>query len=828
MAGKEPDPTKRVTNPRTAKLIELEVSGRIKPEHQQELDTLRAQGYAPKRETGGTESERTAAFLATRVADEINLLSEIGNEGDPTLATEAAGMLGKLGNYGTPEARQRARNSQMNLLDAALTLGTGAAYTKEQLEGYRQSYFPEIGESAQTIADKQQRLKVLLQAARVKAGVAAGQIDRALEAAGIEPIGASETPAAGTGEIALKDGSRFSTDADRDLTSQLQAAFDAGADRKQLDAMLPQGAEPFGPELDQAIQYRNKGGKGVQLIAPQSGTRDTGAVGAIAGSVASVLPAADTDVGATLLGAANAATLGGTDELVGLAGGDADNFQALKETVRNNHWKSDALGNVIGGAGAILGAEAAVGGLAARFGLQGLNAAGRAGALAPRLVAEDVLYGAGYGAGEANDDRLTGAGIGALSGAAGGITGRFGVNTLGRLAAPTGGKLAQVYGVGGRPTLGQRFANSGNIGAAVNRIEEAMQSIPVFGAAVRGARDQPREAWERGTFNSALKELEPFQAVNASIPTKIADNAELGTGPHAIMQQAFDDAYDTARSGMQFIADNEYQSDLTAFLTDVDSGVLNDQQSAQVRRVMENAVNNRIKAQGGSLDGNAYKMASSEIMKASRSLSRTEPLVSEKLADYAAIFDNAARRNSAPEAAALLDAADRGYAKAVRIEEAAAQRGANQEPGRLTPNQFDRAVQKTSGGVRSREYLRGDALMGDYAQAGKLLNDVVPNSGTSDRLGVMGLFGLGGAAATGGSVTGTAPAALGLAGLATAPYLPVVRNLSTSLAAPRSNYTVSGRTLTTLGRALKERQGTLGAAGVPLLTAPVVGNEVGN
>jgi len=42
-------------------------------------------------------------------------------------------------------------------------LGTGAAYTKEQLEGYRKSYFPQIGDSKENILAKQQRLNNVIE-----------------------------------------------------------------------------------------------------------------------------------------------------------------------------------------------------------------------------------------------------------------------------------------------------------------------------------------------------------------------------------------------------------------------------------------------------------------------------------------------------------------------------------------------------------------------------------------------------------------------------------------------------------------------------------------
>ena len=131
-----------------------------------------------------TESERTAAFLATRVAGGLSNLARIGDIGAPSLRDAAVGGT-LLGNYATDEDRQRAINAQMDMLDAALTLGTGAAYTKEQLDGYRRSYFPQPGDKPETIADKSQRLRTLMEAARLKAGAASGLIDNAMSASGM-------------------------------------------------------------------------------------------------------------------------------------------------------------------------------------------------------------------------------------------------------------------------------------------------------------------------------------------------------------------------------------------------------------------------------------------------------------------------------------------------------------------------------------------------------------------------------------------------------------------------------------------------------------------
>lgn len=131
-----------------------------------------------------SESERTAAFLATRVAGGLRDLARIGKVGAPSLRDATIGGT-TLGNYGTDEARQRVMNAQLDILDAALTLGTGAAYNQEQLEAYRKSYFPQPGDKPETVADKQRRLETLMQGARLKAGAASGLIDKAISETGM-------------------------------------------------------------------------------------------------------------------------------------------------------------------------------------------------------------------------------------------------------------------------------------------------------------------------------------------------------------------------------------------------------------------------------------------------------------------------------------------------------------------------------------------------------------------------------------------------------------------------------------------------------------------
>lgn len=144
--------------------------------------TREVQGYsAPPTDRDAkppTEGERKAATLLQRLTGSLAQLETAVREdpsaASPNLGAEAARRLPFVGeaaaNTITPAARQRVEAAQLDILDAALTLGTGAAYTREQLEGYRRSYFPQIGDSESTIKDKAARLNNVIQAAEIAAG----------------------------------------------------------------------------------------------------------------------------------------------------------------------------------------------------------------------------------------------------------------------------------------------------------------------------------------------------------------------------------------------------------------------------------------------------------------------------------------------------------------------------------------------------------------------------------------------------------------------------------------------------------------------------------
>jgi len=142
-----------------------------------------------------TEDQAKSAGYALRMDNALKLINEIGakNPGAtrPGFGTALLNTLPEgAANFLRPEQRQQVEAAQLDALDAALTLNTGAAYTREQLQGLSRAYFAQPGDDDATVADKQQRLGSLIETARVRAGSGgAAMIDAAQAKQGQAPQG---------------------------------------------------------------------------------------------------------------------------------------------------------------------------------------------------------------------------------------------------------------------------------------------------------------------------------------------------------------------------------------------------------------------------------------------------------------------------------------------------------------------------------------------------------------------------------------------------------------------------------------------------------------
>lgn len=200
-------------------------------------------------------------------------------------------------------------------------------------------------------------------------------------------------------------GDKFFTDQDKALQAELQGAFDRGAGIEELNAIGSRYGRPPLQGLERAIQARDSGVTGIKATVDPTGTgqEDAGAATAY------------------FTGAANALTAGMLDELGGVIGLDPAQIEAGKRYLAEKEGLAYGLGEVSGGALAMI---------PALKGAQGLGL----GARAP--LAADLIYGGAYGAGEQNDNRLGGALAGAaISGGTGAVARRL-MGAVGGQAAP--------------------------------------------------------------------------------------------------------------------------------------------------------------------------------------------------------------------------------------------------------------------------------------------------------------------------------------------------------------------------------------------------------
>jgi hypothetical protein len=121
--------------------------------------------------------ERKAGFMSTILDRNIlQMQSALGVDPTAVKPNVAASVVESvtgpnlLSRSMKPAQRQIVEDSQLDVLDAALTLRTGAAYTREQLNAMRDTYFPVLGDKPDAITQKKQRLESLLEGAYIASG----------------------------------------------------------------------------------------------------------------------------------------------------------------------------------------------------------------------------------------------------------------------------------------------------------------------------------------------------------------------------------------------------------------------------------------------------------------------------------------------------------------------------------------------------------------------------------------------------------------------------------------------------------------------------------
>lgn len=370
-------------------------------------------------------------------------------------------------NYFNSDERQVADTTQDEFIAASLRQDSGAAIPDEELERQRRIYFPMPGDGPAAIeAKRQARLRalegLLSAGGRAVSEETKTQLMQVLEGAATGSLDTSAPPpnagGGGNGPLAISETGemRYQTDEDKQFGSLVQRAFDKGASKAELDQLAVQyGYMPYGADLDEAVRFRDQGGKGARILPPESGYKGPSVLGSMAA----------TPAGSYFAGAANALTGGTLDEIVGATGGDAEQAQAAKEVMRNANPVSSFLGEMTGAGLAMTGV-------------------GRVPGLAGRGVAADAAYGAAYGAGESNENRLGGAAVGAGAAAAGTY---FGGKLLNKLTGSgSSGDAAQRVAQGKKFKIDIPLGATGRTGAV---LEKGLDILPGSAGVMQKGRD---------------------------------------------------------------------------------------------------------------------------------------------------------------------------------------------------------------------------------------------------------------------------------------------------------------------------------------------------
>lgn len=399
-------------------------------------------------------------------------------------------------------------------------------------------------------------------------------------------------------------------------------------------------------------------------------------------------------------------------------------YQAALDSGRDRQGdllRSDPLGTI----GAQLAGGLATPGVNAAGGWIG-NAAG-----AQRLARAGIVGGAYGGIGGAlnsNGDNLLSDTVGGA--ALGGATGIAGQRLFDRLAEAGAARAATVSPQRYLSSRGVDLTPGQMMGGAAQRIEEGLQSFPVFGDSIKSARARNLDTFNRAAVNEALR--------------------PLGTSVSGRGRDLIGQGRDALSSGYRFLDDLSWTPD-EAFTADLNAALNPNNLSRNARTRLNDTVADVRQRLSGPVSGRDFKQIESELTGLIRSAENGAPearaLVAPLRATRQALRDSLQRQN--PEASRDLGLANQAYANFERINRAAANPATARADGSFTPGNLNSALARAEG----RNYARGEALLQDLSDAGvTVLGDKVPDSGTPLRsLLTMGVPSAGGLAVMGRS-----------------------------------------------------------------------------
>ena len=672
------------------------------------------------RDTPETAKSRADALAGYQSAQQLEtIIADLKTKyaAGPGITSGIRGLADYLP-YDENKQFDNAGNAARGIVGSAMGFTGGQLNTATEAAAAVGPFLPQSSDRDAVIRDKIKRLEGLRDMARKRAIAQLG---------GVPDMNGNVTAVATPQEVAS---GTTRTERDPKASAMIDSMIRAGASPEQINAALtPMGFPPVdGAKVSAAREYlkRNPGYKG--SFGEATRTLPNSAL-----NRASASP-----VAGFVTGAANGLTAGFADEIWGgmdsaLTGKPLD--QAIneanlnKQAIGDANWKSSLAGNFAGSTATMLAGGAG----AARLGLNSVLGRG-----AP--IAGDLAIGALSGAGESNDNRLLGAGIGTF----GAGTGRMAFSGLTRaggraLRGVTNPEVRYLAGRGVPLTLGRAVGESGPIGAAIRSVEERVGGFPIVGPQVRERQRDALAGFNRAAFDDALA------PINATTDGQI--------GSHGV------DAARAARSA-------EYNRVLDPVTVQADATFVRDMRMAlragrdlpePMRGSMEYTLPTRV---GQSFSGNG-SLAGRDYQQALRGLRRDAKSM-ENL-PYGHDFGQVTRQaegaleglldRQSPGTAAGLRAANAAN-RNVEIVRGAVHRARNGtrsgEVGMFMPSQLADEAAANGRRMGGTHGTTAQPFLG-LTQAGqRILPSTIPDSGTAGRLATLGA--LGGVGAVGGGV----------------------------------------------------------------------------
>lgn len=537
----------------------------------------------------------------------------------------------------------------------------------------------------------------------------------------------------GAGQNELDNsGGMYLTSEDRQRADQIASHTTAmarrGATAAQINAWLAQrGISPISSEAGQMLENYRRGRRTPDFpgFSPRyvpTGRSDPNLT----------TGAANTGYGAGVIAAGDAMTFGLLDN----ATADPERTRAGMELLRAQHPVESAVGEGLASIVPGIGAERLAG-----MGLRGLNSL-RGGSNIARLEGElatigeglqrpvgNAMYGAGYGAGSADEgNRFLGAARGAAMSAAGGEVGDRAMAGVGRGLTGARNSSVRYLNERGIPlTVGQIASGGGRLARTATSVENALESIPLLGDAIRSRRNASFQGVNRAAFDDALA------------PVNGSTGGVIGEEGVQTARGVVGDAYTDAVEGVRVNANNgQFVKEMRGAMQ------LGQRLPPDYAAHFQDFVDNRLAPafQGGRLSGNDFHALRQELRQEQSAVRRNLGArgYSSALKRVEMAMERLVRR-SAPEAVPGLEAADTAYRRSQVVRGAVGRAVNNKEQGGVfTPAQLGleaRANGRRFGGADATPERPFFELQ---RNAQNVLPSSLPNSGTADRAWVLQAF----------------------------------------------------------------------------------------